>query len=164
MRVISQQSFQILTPFLRTIYEYRNGKYCCRFVFYNNMHSFWRPFPMKFLGKSRTRGREKNYVIFTSFPWSILSRTIALDQLERERSLCCCKTFISILLQKVTLLILCFPDPNYAVVDAASTTAWWGICTVWLVTGIQCIGTATERLETTWQKSQEWRLPLVATQ
>ena len=69
------------------------------------------------------RGREKNYVIFTSFPWSILARTIALDQLARERSLCCCKTFISILLQKVTLLILCFPDPNYAVVDAASTTA-----------------------------------------
>ena len=78
---------------------------------------------MKFLGKSRARGRVKNYVIFTSFPWSIVSGTIALDQLARERSLCYCKTFISILLLRVTLLFLCFPDPNYAVVDAASTTA-----------------------------------------
>ena len=31
----------------------------CRFVFYNNIASFWRPFTLKFLGKSRAREREK---------------------------------------------------------------------------------------------------------
>ena len=89
MRVISQQSFEILTPFLWTIYEYRNGKYCCRFVFYNNMHSFWRPFPMKFLGKSRGRKRKRKklrhlhvlsmvYTRKDHSSWPISARKIAL--------------------------------------------------------------------------------------
>ena len=38
--------------------KYRPLKNCCRF-FYNNIDGFWRPFPLKFLGKSRAQEREK---------------------------------------------------------------------------------------------------------
>ena len=38
-------------------------KNCCRFVFYNNIASFWRPSTLKFLGKSRAREREKQIAL-----------------------------------------------------------------------------------------------------
>ena len=34
-------------------------KNCCLFVFYNNINSFWQPFPLKFLGKLNVQESEK---------------------------------------------------------------------------------------------------------
>ena len=33
---------------------------CRRFVFYNNIDSFWRPFPVKFIGENRWKEKEEN--------------------------------------------------------------------------------------------------------
>ena len=48
----------ILTSFLLST-RVQTIENCCRFVSYNNIASFWRPFTLKFLGKSREREREK---------------------------------------------------------------------------------------------------------
>ena len=48
----------ILTSFLLSI-RVQTIKNCCRFFSYDNIASFWRPFTLKFLGKSRAREREK---------------------------------------------------------------------------------------------------------
>ena len=33
---------------------------CRRFVFYNNIDSFWRPFAVKFIGENRSEEKEEN--------------------------------------------------------------------------------------------------------
>ena len=48
----------ILTSFLWSI-SVQTIENCCRLFFYNNSHCFFRPFPLKFLGKSRAQEREK---------------------------------------------------------------------------------------------------------
>ena len=64
-------------------HEKQANGFTANFFFYNNIDSFWRPFPLKFLGKkSKT---EKNTTI-TPFPWSDLSLTTALNRSERENS------------------------------------------------------------------------------
>ena len=48
---------------------------CGRFVFYNNIDSFWRPFPLKFLGKSRAMESEnKPTTIIDRGFWPISAR------------------------------------------------------------------------------------------
>ena len=33
---------------------------CRRFVFYNNIDTFWRPFAVKFIGENRSKEKEEN--------------------------------------------------------------------------------------------------------
>ena len=52
-------------------------KNCCLFVFYNNINSFWQPFPLKFLGKLNVQESEKQtsppshhfYGLYSYRPW-----------------------------------------------------------------------------------------------
>ena len=66
---------------------------CCRFVFYNNIDSFCRPFPLTFRGKLLAGKKKTNCATITSFPWSVLLSTIALllstNQRARNRLVFC---------------------------------------------------------------------------
>lgn len=64
--------------------ENSGGGGSCRFVFYNNIDTFWRPFQLKFLGKSCAEKEKANCAIMTSFPWTVLSSNIALDQFSAQ--------------------------------------------------------------------------------
>ena len=87
--------FNILTSFLWSI-RVQTLENCCRFVFYNSIYSFWRPFRLQFLGKSCAKKRKTNCATITSLPLSVLLSTIALDQSPREKSLGYCNIWLGI--------------------------------------------------------------------
>ena len=86
----------ILTSFLWSIRE-QTMENCCRFVFYNNIDSFCRPFPLTFRGKLLAGKKKTNCATITSFPWSVLLSTIALllsNQSAGAKPLSFCKNII----------------------------------------------------------------------
>ena len=68
---------------------------CRRFVFYNNIDSFWRPFAVKFIGENRSKEKEENKLRHNqviSMACTLIS--MALDQSVLEKSLCYCKIIV----------------------------------------------------------------------
>ena len=88
----------ILTSFLWSI-RVQTMENCCRFVFYNNIDRFSRPFPLTFLGKSRAQVRGKQNCATITSLW------------RHFHGLCSYRgRYRSIIVKKVISLNLYFPS------------------------------------------------------
>ena len=63
-------------------HEKQANGFTAKFFFYNNIESFWRPFPLKFLGK---KGKKEKNTTITPFP-TAHSLATALNRSECKNS------------------------------------------------------------------------------